>query len=847
MYRIKQIIAITAICISAGTATTDAQTSYRDDFLCPKDEHRSLIIWQWMDGLVTKDGITKDLEAFKSAGLSGVQNFQIGGSRQSRIGDPTCAIGSDKWKEMMRWAMEECDRLGLSFGTHNCPGWSSSAYGNVTPEYSMQKLVYSERRLTAEELGIVSKTASKRRAAATGRAKSGKALMTIKLARPDIDPKYNYYEDIAVLAVPEDSTMSKDDIIDMTRWMDADGRLTIPTDMAQTMMTHPVILRFGHTTNGRTNSSQSPVSGLGLECDKLRREAVKHFWDGYPQMVIDAAGNMAGRSFTRIEIDSYEAGGQDWSVVLPGEFSRRKGYDLMPYLPCIVGRAVIDDKEKTAQFKKDFTDVLTSLFAENYYGYMAELTAAVPGMQLLIEPYGTGRQKPFRVLDIYKILKYAPDALVATEFWVKPNWGWKDMAGHEKVMRNLQRPILYAEAFTCWPMHPWQDDPQSLKPICDRAYSTGVNRMMLHAGAANPWEDVEPGMSFGIWGTQFVPGQTWWKAGGARALFDYMARCQSLLQRGVPAKEQLTGMKTLKTYRRTDGGNDIIFVCNPTDKVATDTLHIGSLMAGKATELWNPYSLDMTAMAAADTVMTIEPNGSRFVVITAEPLSKDFGKAEEVNDMGNLLPLCDDNRPAATTIPIANGWTLRLPELACGRDTVCSADTLSDWTTSSFDGLKYFSGTATYTNTVTLKRKQLKDSKAVLDLGTVKNMAAVRINGRAFPVMWKAPFLLDVTAALRPGKNEIEIDVTNLWPNRMIGDEQEPDDIEWSEPLVYEYAPGSPVAGRYMASIPDWLKNGTPRPSKGRKTVCSFKFFTADSPLLSSGLLGPVTLQLYKQ
>lgn len=81
--------------------------------------------------------------------------------------------------------------------------------------------------------------------------------------------------------------------------------------------------------------------------------------------------------------------------------------------------------------------------------------------------------------------------------------------------------------FTCWPLKAWQDDPQSLKAVCDRAFCTGVNRIMLHAGAANPWLNVEPGMSFGIWGTQFVPKQTWWKVGGAKELFGYMARCST--------------------------------------------------------------------------------------------------------------------------------------------------------------------------------------------------------------------------------------------------------------------------------------------------------------------------------
>lgn len=798
-----------------------AQSSYRDDFLNPKEENRTLIIWQWMDGLVTKEAITKDLEAFKAAGLAGVQNFQIGGKRQSLVGDPTCAIGSEKWKEMMRWTMEECERLGLSFGTHNCPGWSSSAYGNVTPEYSMQKLVFSEIKLTADDLQKYKKQKSD----------------GILLPRPEIDTTYNYYEDIAVLAFPDDSIICKSAIIDLTDKMNVDGLLTLPPELKKASGKGLVILRFGHTTNGKTNSAQAPESGQGLECDKMRREAVKYFWDGYPQMLLDIAGPLAGKSFTRIEIDSYEAGGQDWSVVLPQEFNARKGYDIMPYLPYIVGRAIIDSKDECSRFKKDLVDVATSLFAENYYGYMAELTGQTPGMQFVIEPYGTGGQKPFQVLDIYKILKQAPEALIATEFWVEPKrWGWKDMGKHEKAIRSTQRPLLYAEAFTCWPLHAWKDDPQSLKPICDRAYSTGVNRMMLHAGAVNPWPQVEPGMSFGIWGTQFVPAQTWWKAGGAKALFEYMARCQSLLQRGIPAKEQWNIATNFNSYRRTDGDNDIIFLCNPTDKAVTDTLDLATLAKERYIELWDPYTLAMQTLASEALSLTIEPNGSRFIIITTAPIPQASTEKMAEND---LLTQCDHE--SAASIHLRKDWELTFPSLE--NNTDIKTDSLFDWSTSSTAGIRYFSGTATYSNSITLKKKQLKAEQVILNLGEVKNMATVRINGKAFPVMWKAPFLLDITAALKPGENKIEIDVTNLWPNRMIGDEQEPDDIEWSEPLKYEYAPDSPIVGYFMKSIPAWLQNGTLRPSQGRKSVGGFKFFTADSQLLPSGLLGPVELQ----
>ncbi len=131
---------------------------------------------------------------------------------------------------------------------------------------------------------------------------------------------------------------------------------------------------------------------------------------------------------------------------------------------------------------------------------------------------------------------------------------------------------------------------------------------------------------------------------------------------------------------------------------------------------------------------------------------------------------------------------------------------LISWTQSSDAGVKYFSGTATYHKQLDAPNEWFKPgAKVVLDLGTVKEMAEVEVNGKPVGgILWKPPFRVDVTRALQPGANEISVKVTNLWPNRMIGDLQ----------------PG--VTAKY--------------------TWTDFRPFKADSPLLESGLLGPVTV-----
>ncbi|MGC8834926.1 MAG: glycosylhydrolase-like jelly roll fold domain-containing protein, partial [Armatimonadota bacterium] len=116
-----------------------------------------------------------------------------------------------------------------------------------------------------------------------------------------------------------------------------------------------------------------------------------------------------------------------------------------------------------------------------------------------------------------------------------------------------------------------------------------------------------------------------------------------------------------------------------------------------------------------------------------------------------------------------------------------------------------------------------------LDLGRVKNFAEVTLNGRKLGILWKAPFRLDVTGIVKPGRNLLSVRVTNLWPNRLIGDEQLPPDVEWNGPA--------------LARWPQWLVEGKPRPKTGRYTFTTWRFYTKDSPLLESGLIGPVVIR----
>lgn len=140
-----------------------------------------------------------------------------------------------------------------------------------------------------------------------------------------------------------------------------------------------------------------------------------------------------------------------------------------------------------------------------------------------------------------------------------------------------------------------------------------------------------------------------------------------------------------------------------------------------------------------------------------------------------------------------------------GAPASVTLDKLISWSDSDNKGVKYFSGTGTYTKTIQASADWFKPGAALwIDLGDVKNLAEVTVNGKSLGVVWHAPFRVDATGALKPGPNEVAIKVINAWVNRLIGDQQ-PDTA-----TKYTFAPSKP--------------------------------YKANAPLLPSGLLGPVNL-----
>ena len=176
--RLKQQIFVFSLLAWTAFCPADAQQtrSLRDQFQNPSDEAKPWTFWYWMYGAVSKEGITADLEAMKHAGLGGTYLMPIKGINEGSQYNGKAQQLTPEWWEMVRFSMEEADRLGLKLGMHICDGFALAGGPWITPKESMQKVVWSDT--------IV----------------NGGKLDALRLPQPEVYE--NYYEDIALFALP---------------------------------------------------------------------------------------------------------------------------------------------------------------------------------------------------------------------------------------------------------------------------------------------------------------------------------------------------------------------------------------------------------------------------------------------------------------------------------------------------------------------------------------------------------------------------------------------------------------------------------------------------------------------
>lgn len=321
--------------------------------------------------------------------------------------------------------------------------------------------------------------------------------------------------------IPDSLCLQPNQLINLTGKLDANGRLNWDAPAGKW-----IILRIGHTATGHMNDTGG--AGKGLECDKFNPDAIKIQFDHWFGEAVRVAGpELAARVLKIFHVDSWEVGSQNWSGSFLSEFKKRRGYDLLPYLPVMAGVPVLS-ASRSEDVLHDVRETIAELLADKFYHTMAVLAHA-KGCQFSAEstaPTMTGDG----------MLHQRETDIPMGEFWLrspthdKPN----DILDAIAAGHVYGKKIIQAEAFTEVRMD-WSENPASLKTLGDRNLALGINRFVLHVFAHNPWPNRKPGMTLDGVGLYFQRDQTWFKPG--QAWITYLQRCQAMLQMGKPVTD----------------------------------------------------------------------------------------------------------------------------------------------------------------------------------------------------------------------------------------------------------------------------------------------------------------------
>ena len=480
----KFLVSLILLLVSASLLSADSLESSWDD---PPCEARLRAYWWWLNGCVTKEAITRDLEQMKAKGFGGALICDADGSAQD--GNDRAPHGptflSPEWRELYKHALGEADRLGLEMSLNIQSGWNLGG-PMVTADDAAKKLVWSETRVTgpvkleqklpepasrdgyyhdafvvAYRLKLAGKdgagpdTDVKRQPIRNWELKAGHK--PLHFSAPDTTP---LLEDVPAEPGEEDTLAA--DVLDLTANLDKDGTLSwdVPAGSWQ-------VFRFGCTIGNHSYVSTSSEGWQGFSLDVLDAEAFRRYWDAVVEPLIADAGPLAGTTLKYLHTDSWEVEPLNWTPTIREEFQQRRGYDPLPWLPVLAGR-IVDSRNASNRFLHDFRKTLGDLAIDNHYRLFRD---GAHKHGLLIHPESGG---PHAVpVDAQRCLGF--NDMPMSEFWA---WSWRHRIGDQNrffvkqpasAAHTYGRRFVAAEGFTTIGPH-WQETLwDNLKPSFDKA------------------------------------------------------------------------------------------------------------------------------------------------------------------------------------------------------------------------------------------------------------------------------------------------------------------------------------------------------------------------------------------
>ena len=637
------------------------------------------------------------------------------------------------------------------------------------------------------------------------------------------------------------------------------------------------IIRIGHTSTGHTNATAGGAKGL--ECDKFSREAVSKQVDSWFGLFKQQPH---ANVIKYLHVDSWECGSQNWGKNFAQEFKTRRGYDIIPWLPVMIG-IPIESAAKSDEVLRDIRTTINELINEKFFATVAQ-KAHDHGVLLSSESVA-----PTMVSDGMEHYKYVD--IPMGEYWLnspthdKPN----DMMDAISGGHIYGKQIIQAEGFT-EVRGVWDETPASIKALLDRNFALGMNRLFFHVNTHNPWMDKKPGMTLDGIGLFFQRDQTWFPE--AKAFVDYITRCQKLLQQGkpvvdiavytgeeiprraltpdrlVPMLPGLFGAERVASERERLANHGLPMIESPVgvrhsanildlkdwvnplhgyqyDSMNKDALltqpfnykvlvipegalvseevkakietlrqqgvliidkpYQGESLEGIERDVVLPEGIAYAHRASDDFDIYFLSNQTEQQQTFAPRLRQQQGKAVLYNPQidyacnyqgsvslapyESVFVLCGETKcfehetkcfKPKNKVFLAKKQSVPLGKTQEGTYNITFRESgitlknqqLFDWSQHSDDKIRYFSGHARYTTSWKMKANEVPQGRAWISLPNMKDIAHVWINGKDCGIAWTAPYEVEITGALKKGKNKIEIEVVNTWHNALRGMDQ---------------------------------------------------------------------------
>ena len=532
----KRLFILTGVWLAMLVANAGDSVLERG-FADPPRDVRLHAYWWWLNGHVTREAITRDLEAMRDKGFGGALIMDAGGAEQdgNRQIPKGPLFGSDAWRDLYRHALREAARLHMELALNIQSGWNLGG-PHTTAEDAAKIFCWTETRL------------------------DGPMEQTVTLAPPVTH--HRLLREVAVLALPDDAPALPDEmknrdiktlmrpvsgangpvagqlaatpggmnlrgidagrIIDLTGRMAADGKLTWAPPAGSWK-----ILRFCYTVSPSARVSTCSQGWEGLALDPMDADAFQRYWDDTMEPLMADARQIEAGTLRYLHTDSWEIEPYNWTSRMPTEFRQRRGYDMTPWLPVLAG-STVGNVAASERFLHDFRKTVAELTAENYYGPFLK-NAHRHGLRVRAEsggPHGVpiDAQHCLGMIDV-----------PMSEFW---SVSWRHRVGDltrffvkqpASAAHTYGSNVVAAEGFTNIGPH-WQESVwENLKPTFDRALCEGLNQLVWTLVTCSPKEMGQPGQEM-FPGTHFNPNSTWWRQ--SEGFLSYINRCQWLLRQG---------------------------------------------------------------------------------------------------------------------------------------------------------------------------------------------------------------------------------------------------------------------------------------------------------------------------